>query len=122
MVVEAISLIAARISFDAAAKEIASAGFNEIAASKEETDGSKMMSFAAKEEDGAVKDVPSWLSWKRAEVKGISPGTIWIDAEVKEIDAEVSIMHDATKGFPSKPIGDLSSGKGMRHDRKDRNA
>src|ERR1019366_8915532 len=117
-----ISFTPVPISFDAAAKEIASAGIEEIAAPKQETDASKMMSSGTKEEDAAVKDEPAGLSWKRVEVKGISPKTICIDAEVKEIDAEVSIMHAATKGFPSKPIGDLWGGKGMRHDRRDRNA
>jgi hypothetical protein len=96
---------------------MASEVIKEIDASKGEIDAFISMCPAGIQEDASVKDEPARLSWKPDAVKGIERRTIGIEAAGKEIDAAIPVMHDDTKGLPSRSIDERSGVKGMRHDR-----
>jgi hypothetical protein len=96
---------------------MASDVIEEVDASKGEIDAFISMCTACIKEDASVKAGPARLSLKPAEAKGIDRGTIGMEAAGKEIDAEISVMHDGTKGLPSKSIDERLRLKWMRYDR-----
>jgi hypothetical protein len=99
---------------------MASEVMEEIDASKGEIDAFNSMCSAGVYEDASVKDEPARLSWKPAEVKGIERRTIGMEAAGKEIDAGIPVMHDETKGLPSRSVDERSGLKGIRHERTDK--
>jgi hypothetical protein len=117
--VEAIPFVVVQFSFDARVQDIASEVIEEVDASKGENDAFISMCSAGIQEDAWVKDEPSRLAWKPAEVKGIERTTIGIEFAGKEIDAALPLMRYETKVIPSRAIDERSSSKGMRHERTD---
>jgi len=75
------------------------------------------MCSACIKKDASVKDEPARLSLKPAEVKRIDRRTIGMEAAGKEIDAEIPVMHEGTKGWPSRSIDERSRLKWIRRDR-----
>jgi len=115
--VQAFPSVVVRFPFDARLQDMASDVIEEIDASKGEIDAIISMCAACIKEDASVKAGPARLSWKPAEVKEIDRRTIRMEAAGKEIDAEIPVMHDGTKGLPSTSIDERSRLKWMRHDR-----
>ncbi len=117
--VDAIPFVIVRFPFDSRLQHMASEVIEEIDASKGEIDAFISMCSACIKEHASVKDEPARLSGKPAEAKGIDRRTTGMEAAGKEIDAEIPVMHDGTKGLPSKSIDERSRLKWMRHDRTD---